>query len=1190
MRITKLLYVFVALLVMSACAAADPVLESLQPNQQIAEFRVENLYVNDAGNAIGARFRHIKSGCILDFLRIQSVPQAYIWVNSLAPSDMGEPHTCEHLLLGKGNKGRYVASLEDMSLGTSSAGTYRLHTDYHYNTTAGGDVFYDLLEAKLDAMLHPDFTDEEIRREVCNMGVVVDPEDSSLSLEEKGTVYNEMVSSFERPGSIIWRELCLVAYGKGHPCSNESGGTPEGIRSQTPKDLRTFHDKAYTLSNMGIIASMPDEYDLNDFLTKVSGIFDKVEPNVTLGEDPGTAEDRLPKPKPYPEGTRERLEFPNQNENEPGLLVFAWPPTLEMDRNEKEMLDLFLTNLSQGQTSNLYKVFFDSQTKVMDIGTGSVGGGLMFDVGNPIYFWFSNIARDALEDDIVDSIKSHLLAEIKRIADYPDGSEELAAFNDRAQNRILQSRRNRRRFLSTPPRFGYRSIGNDWQDLFKQLQKKDGFRKDLAGNDVFDFAESKLQSGENIWRGYIDKWNLLDVDPYVLTAVANPDLLEKENTAKEKRIEQFVKSLESEYNVTTAAEAIKRYSESYDEKTRIIEEEAAKLTMPGLVDNPPMTYDDQLDYKVENLPGSGPLVISDFETMTGASVGIALSIDGLPEKYHVFIASLPTLLSDVGVIKDGQPVSYDEMREKMRQEILWAYVNYSVSYTTGRVELAFKCAGSNYDESVKAMDWLKLIMFSPDWRVENLSRIRDAVDLQLSDLRNTMKGSEESWVSGPAAAYRVQDNPLLMRSSCFLTKAHDVQRLRWLLQGSDDPEVINQVEGFMNKLSALETNREELTGLLAMLSTTPDERDVSGENAAICASFDALSKPAQVLVSDAVDDLSYNLSEIPDNSLSTDWKYLCAQIVADLKVAPADALSELGEAMSYIERQDKARSFLVSNSTVGNAIVPKIAEVVSSLSPEPSTTIFLSYSPIVKTRFMERTPDFGTPVYVGLINENTKSGVFVNSAKCASIKDYDHDSLLRFLAARLYSGGGAHSMFMKTWSAGLAYSNGLGSSPSSGRMSYYAERCPDLAQTMQFVVGELKSAPYDSSLAEYAVAQVFQSSRAGSNYENRGEAMAADLADGVLPEKVRSFREAVLEISKMPHLYDTLQAIMLDTYGQVLPGLNPPGSEVPGAVYFIIGPESQFESFEDYLHSTEGNIGVARLYPRDFWIPATDAN
>ena len=108
----------------------------LQPNQQVAGFYTEAVYSTDDQDILGARFIHKKSGFILDFLRIQTVPQAFIWVNTHPVSDRGEPHTLEHLLLGNGKKGRHVASLEEMSLGKSSAFTAQVRTCYHFHTTA----------------------------------------------------------------------------------------------------------------------------------------------------------------------------------------------------------------------------------------------------------------------------------------------------------------------------------------------------------------------------------------------------------------------------------------------------------------------------------------------------------------------------------------------------------------------------------------------------------------------------------------------------------------------------------------------------------------------------------------------------------------------------------------------------------------------------------------------------------------------------------------------------------------------------------------------------------------------------------------------------------------------------------------------------------------------------------------------
>lgn len=158
----------------------------------------------------------------------------------------------------------------------------------------------------------------------------------------------------------------------------------------------------------------------------------------------------------------------------------------------------------------------------------------------------------------------------------------------------------------------------------------------------------------------------------------------------------------------------------------------------------------------------------------------------------------------------------------------------------------------------------------------------------------------------------------------------------------------------------------------------------------------------------------------------------------------------------------------------------------------------------------------------------------------------------------------------------------------TGRMVYYAERCPELSQTMQFVVNELKNAPNDPSLAEYALAQAFSMSRSGASYESRGEAIAADLADGLAPEVVARFRKRMLALRQSDMFAQQVQARMETVYGLLLPGYGPSAKESiekADARYFIVGPETQFESYEKYLKSTEGSATtLQRLYPRDFWI------
>ncbi|HKG12598.1 MAG TPA: hypothetical protein VKB12_04645, partial [Pyrinomonadaceae bacterium] len=108
--------------------------DSLKEGDVVEGFRAEAVYLNDSDKPFGARLRHARTGFTLDFLEIQSVPQVFAWVNSFPTSERGEPHTQEHLLLGKGNKGRAHSGLEGMSLAGSSAFTQQWRTCYHLHT------------------------------------------------------------------------------------------------------------------------------------------------------------------------------------------------------------------------------------------------------------------------------------------------------------------------------------------------------------------------------------------------------------------------------------------------------------------------------------------------------------------------------------------------------------------------------------------------------------------------------------------------------------------------------------------------------------------------------------------------------------------------------------------------------------------------------------------------------------------------------------------------------------------------------------------------------------------------------------------------------------------------------------------------------------------------------------------------
>lgn len=1164
-------------------------LDKLTAGKTLNGFRTATLYTNDADQAIGGRFVHARTGFILDYLQIQSVPQGFIWVNSYPTSDMGEPHTQEHLLLGKGNVGRSVASLENMALATSTAFTEQWRTSYHFHTAAGPDVFYQLFERKVDAMLHPDYTDEEIRREVRNFGVTDNPADKTLRLEEKGTVYNEMVSSFDRPGSRLFRALDQALYGNSHPLAYSSGGLPAAIREMKAEDIRKFHRDNYRLGNMGMIGSFPKEMPLTDILRQMDAILNRLEPKAV--ETKFMTEAALPAPQMAAPGKIQIVDYPHKNDQQPGSMTFVWPATLKLDTRETVLCELFLGNVAGDATTNLYKRFVDTKTREIETGAKSVFGFISDDPGQPVFIGLNDVAPASMTEERIALVRTKVLEEIGRVAAWKDGSPELAEFNARLKNRVIQSRRSLSKFVNSPPGFGFRGTSAAWISHIYRLSKSNDFRLSLTMKAELDFVERLLAGNQNFWRDYLVKWKLTSTTPYAGAARPSSELIKQEEQDRQARVNAELARLKTKYKVTDEQEAIRRYKAEYDAETVQLEKLAKQSNSARFVESPPLSLDDQLDYKVQTLAGGVPLVASTFDNITSATTGLALRLDNVPEEELVYLSILPALMTRSGVIKDGKPVSFEEMSEMLRKEILSLNAYFSTNFATDRAELVVRGAGNDAAESQKSIEWMKLVLLSPDWRPENLARIRDVVDQTLSNLRNRMQGSEESWVNNPADAYWRQDNPLLLTTSSFLTQTHNAHRLRWMLKDAGTTETREAISAFLNKLAdaGAKGNRTELKALLAAIQGNKDAAEkLTPALKPYQEAHALLPETAKSVATEAAKDIDQILADIPDSSLAADWSYLSNQIRHDLLISPEKTLADLNTLRQRLLKTGNARMFMTASRATQQKLDEGVRALLAGLQTSKAETAKRSNAKLIDARLRERAgADATSPVFVGLVNPNSQSGVFLNSAPLVSFKDTDTEKLLQYLASRLYAGGGAHGIFIKTWGAGLAYSNGFRGSPSQGRIGYYAERTPELPQTLRFVIEELKKAPRDPGLVEYAIAQAFLGFRSASEYEVRGEAMAADLSDGMTSEVVARFRKAILELRRNPKLAEELYKRMEQTYARVLPGYGVKAKTVEGGVFFVIGPEKQFGLYEDYLKTVEGaDTRVFRLYPRDFWMTA----
>ncbi|MBD3218187.1 MAG: hypothetical protein GF310_07915 [candidate division Zixibacteria bacterium] len=1151
-------------------ALADEFLESLNENQKVAGFSAANVYENALGNAMGARFISDKYGFIIDLLKIQSVPQGFFWVKTPPSSDMGEPHTCEHLLLGKGTQGRYVSVLEDMALGSSSAWTAQDNTVYHFNTIAGEEAFYELFEAKLNALLNPDFTDEEIRREVCHVGVNLDPRDSSLSLEEKGTVYTEMVSAFERPQRFLWKELGETLYGKDHPLGNVSGGFPDDIRKMTAEDMWEFHKEAYFLGNMGVIVAIPNDIKIEDFLEKVNGVLERCQKFEKKSENIGMDKFDLPPPATLDMAAVNKVvPAPSQNPDDPGNLILSWPANLEYDLYESMNLEAFMLTFAGGPTSNLYDLFINSETRKIDLGANAVWSYVSSGLGHPIGIGLNGINSDQISESMLDSIRSMILTELENVYNYADGSKELAKFNNNARARMIESKKQLEKLLNTPPMFGFRRAGGAWQNVLAMLEMTDEFRKSVVLQDRFEKLEKLLASDANFWKDHIDQWNLLTTKPHVLASKPDPSILTRFAEEKKARIEGYLAEFRKKYGVDSDQKAIAKFKQEFDKKTAEIEAIAADEELPGFVDNPPMTLDDQLDYEVMKLDNGVKMVASTFDNMTSNQIAIAMRLDVIPESQMVYVPFLPDVLTEIGVIKDGEVVKYEDMRNRLREDVLNLGSFFDYSLDEGRVELVLRASGNNQQELKNGIEWMDAALYSPYLDVDNLSRMMDVVDQSLVSLRNRMKGREEDWVRYPANGYRYQTNPLIMSTNCFLTRTHHYQRLKWLLTDPGSKQDQIAMSGYIADLKekGKELDREGLNSLIDNPPEIPE------------------SEKCQKVIPQILRALEASLVDIPDANLAEDWQYLLRETEIDLMVKPSKVVEDINSILATLQKADNARMYMVSNSTDRNTTMNMINKFAGKLdSRSKSNHIDYADRMRVVERLNDRENGVDKPVYVGLVNNNTSNGVMVFNARNAGKIDTATESVLKYLSGNLYGGGGGHGLFMRTWGAGLAYSNGYGSGALSGLASYYAERCPDIAETMRFVVDVLKNVKPDPGLVDYAIAQAFSYSRAPSPYETRGSQMASDLEDGFYPEKVKAYRQRILELRKNGDLTEELFSRMEDAYGSVLIGYGKPLSKSKDGSFFIIGPDMQFESLEDYIETVESPQKVYKLYPRDFWL------
>ncbi|KAJ9455488.1 hypothetical protein DIPPA_10932 [Diplonema papillatum] len=226
------------------------------------------------------------------------------------------------------------------------------------------------------------------------------------------------------------------------------------------------------------------------------------------------------------------------------------------------------------------------------------------------------------------------------------------------------------------------------------------------------------------------------------------------------------------------------------------------------------------------------------------------------------------------------------------------------------------------------------------------------------------------------------------------------------------------------------------------------------------------------------------------------------------------------------------------------------------------------------------------PVHISLNNPECSLGVAVHSTRIPGVLDAvpatpeaRTEAASLVLACMAWCGGGGHTPFVKAWNSGLAYSSGVGQQPAAGRASFYADHCPNVRRTLEFARDLLRDpAPVDG-LLQYALCQAF-TSRSGQRYGIRVETLAAELADGVTPAKVRAYRQLLLDaVSGQSVTVPDVLRLTKEQLIHLVSNATPPLSLEPHR--FVTGSCEQIDHYRSYLAP---GTPIADLHPADLWV------
>jgi Zn-dependent M16 (insulinase) family peptidase len=774
--------------------------------------------------------------------------------------------------------------------------------------------------------------------------------------------------------------------------------------------------------------------------------------------------------------------------------------------------------------------------------------------------WIEGIHGDHVTHDALGTLRTHIQAKLHEIASYPDHAPELRQLNSRVRADLIAQQRALAVWQASPPGFGQRRLDPVWMEHLERLEGETGVRKSLVLKEFWPKVIATLESGHNLWRRAIESAGLLE-EPYGTASLPTPALRQTLEHEHQERMAAKLTELQESYHTADEEEAIRRFEADQAPRHERLADMAQQTKRPTFTSRPPLTFDDTLPYTQLRTAGV-PVMASYVDGISRADVGLAFDLTAVPARLYRYLPLMPGLIRSIGLRGGHAVTTYHDFDERVQRDFYGLNVYYRTNPAANRYELVITASGVGLSEFMAALDAVRYITHDNDLHLDNLSRIADLLDQYLHAENAMTKEPEEDWIEALATAFRYQTNHLFLSLSAQPTRAHHLQRLRWLLTGPVAAEALRDLQTFT-------------TTLLASLRTLSVEE--------IEQTLERVQETG--LKGQLVDYWRASLTELPPSLIGEGLRRLSDEALSDLQVGKGQALQDLRELQAIILNRARMRLWLVGDRDVLTKAHTRVEALVRSFPWKRLQAEPLNARPVVVRRLQDRHAAViaGYPWYVGYVREDSSTGNIVITAKGPDYRELDPEALVEVLAAKLLAGTGPHTWYKKTWEAGLAYGNGLDVRPRDGTILYYADRCPSVQATLAFVRALTQdiSRITDQSSIDYAFAQVFAFSRAAQSLTARGEAMATDLTEGMAPARIKRFSQALLRLRTDQRLLERVREALPGVVAKVRPGPEYPLAKAAAqSLFFFIAPEPQLNAVEAELPG----MPLYRLWPSDFWL------